>query len=731
MIKLTQLLFKLLISSAIIISGFFAVATPASANITATCNNAVLSANVITGASSSIARFAYSETYDTLARAGGIRTPIFYFRAGGNFPFEQPIQNLSENTTYYYQLRVSPVNSRNPLTIRSFTTPACGQIIVQPPVIQNPTVNISASPTSIAYNGTSTITWNSTNATSCSASGGVNGWSGSKSTSGTFYTGALTNNETYNITCSNSAGSANGSTIVNVDNNQNNLQPSVNIYADDSDINSGDSTRIHWDSTNADYCSAGGGTNGWSGSKNTSGSFSTGSLNSDETYRITCYNNNNSDNDSVTVYVNNNNNNNNNNNEPSITTENATNISTGNATLNGWVNGNNSSVRAWFEYGTNTNLGSSTSQSFYGSGSSSYTRNISGLYSNTTYYFRAVAENSQDTVYGNIFSFNTSNNFYNNPVVTNYQPTVVISTDQTNIPFNSATNVRWNTTNATSCYASGGSSGWAGVKNIGLGFFNTGLLSKTETYTITCSNNIGSSTDSATVNVRGQIITTSNPIKPTPTSLVLMTSSVNHNQSIVPTLDNTRPHPGDEINYTVGYQNIGTGAITNLILQISLPQEVSYVSSNGNNPNVFGNNLVFNLGTLQANNQGTIEIKLLVRSDAPAGTNLNFPATLSYVDPSNHPQSVSANTYAQIWSESVLPSVNGSASLGANVFSAGFLPTDLFGWLLLIILMLLLIFMAKYLLNPDRFSYFRKQTVTTLEDHTLGKGKKTTTTTTQ
>jgi uncharacterized repeat protein (TIGR01451 family) len=298
----------------------------------------------------------------------------------------------------------------------------------------------------------------------------------------------------------------------------------------------------------------------------------------------------------------------------------------------------------------------------------------------------------------------------------------VVYSDQTNVAYNGSATIRWITTNATSCYASGGSVGWAGAKSIGPGSFYTGSLTSSKTYTLTCSNSFGSAVDSETITVRGQTITTTNP-KPAPSSYVLITSSVDRNQPIVPTIDNTRPRPGDEINYTVSYQNIGNASITNLSLLIYLPSEVNYVSSTPNNPNISGNTLIFNLGTLKANGQGTVTIKTRVRDNIPAGTNLNFPATLSYTDPSGQSQSVSANVSAQIWSEPVNEEESEvNAFLGANVFGAGFLPTNLLGWLLLISLILILVFLAKYLFFDPSYA---KTTVVVDQPS----GKKTTTTT--
>ena len=189
-----------------------------------------------------------------------------------------------------------------------------------------------------------------------------------------------------------------------------NQSPTVTIYVDDTSISYNHTTVIRWYSDYADYCTASGGTNGWSGRKSTSGSFNTGSLTSDKTYRISCRNNDGSDSDSITVYVGNRNTNNYQNNsqsEPTSTTISATNIDTNSATLNGKVNGNGHSANVWFEYGTSVNLGSATSQSSYSSGTNNYSKTISNLSPNTIYYYRAIAENTSWRNLGSILTFKT------------------------------------------------------------------------------------------------------------------------------------------------------------------------------------------------------------------------------------------------------------------------------------------------------------------------------------
>jgi len=73
-------------------------------------------------------------------------------------------------------------------------------------------LSLSASPTSITQGNSSTISWTSINATSCTAS---NGWSGSKATSGSQSVSPLTAT-TYTLTCTGNGGNTSQSVTVNL-----------------------------------------------------------------------------------------------------------------------------------------------------------------------------------------------------------------------------------------------------------------------------------------------------------------------------------------------------------------------------------------------------------------------------------------------------------------------------------------------------------------------------------
>ncbi len=96
----------------------------------------------------------------------------------------------------------------------------------------------------------------------------------------------------------------------------------------------------------------------------------------------------------------------------SITTTNAINITSSSAILNGLVNGTNLystyNLETWFQYGTSTNFEYSTTHINSNSGYANYSANVANLSPNTTYYFRAVAQNPQGVIYGNTSSFRTN-----------------------------------------------------------------------------------------------------------------------------------------------------------------------------------------------------------------------------------------------------------------------------------------------------------------------------------
>ena len=164
----------------------------------------------------------------------------------------------------------------------------------QPPA-NAPSVTLTANPTSVVAGNASSLSWSSTNATSCVASGA---WNGTRSTSGTLSTGPLSSTSTYTLTCSNPAGARSASATVTV--NQPAPTPTVTLTAAPTTVTVGSSATLSWTSSNATACTASG---AWSGNRSTSGSASTGPLSATSSYTLTCSNSSGSSSSTQTVNV--------------------------------------------------------------------------------------------------------------------------------------------------------------------------------------------------------------------------------------------------------------------------------------------------------------------------------------------------------------------------------------------------------------------------------------------
>ena len=154
-----------------------------------------------------------------------------------------------------------------------------------------PTVTLTAASSSIAYNGSTTLTWSTTYATSCVATGGSSYWNGSSLATTTTHwsTGISTTTYNYIINCTGPGGSASASTTVTVGVAP---APTLILTANPSSVAYGSTSIISWSSANTDSCLAGGtDLTYWFGSSTApTGSWTTENLTESQTYSLTCTN---------------------------------------------------------------------------------------------------------------------------------------------------------------------------------------------------------------------------------------------------------------------------------------------------------------------------------------------------------------------------------------------------------------------------------------------------------
>jgi hypothetical protein len=111
---------------------------------------------------------------------------------------------------------------------------------------------LTADPNTVTSGGTTTLTWSSTGATSCTAGANSLGFDTGNTTSGSDATTALTTNTTFTVSCTGPGGTAtaNASVTVQIPN------PTVTLTANPTTVSDNGTTTLTWSSTNATVCTA-------------------------------------------------------------------------------------------------------------------------------------------------------------------------------------------------------------------------------------------------------------------------------------------------------------------------------------------------------------------------------------------------------------------------------------------------------------------------------------------
>jgi uncharacterized repeat protein (TIGR01451 family) len=431
-------------------------------------------------------------------------------------------------------------------------------------------------------------------------------------------------------------------------------------------------------------------------------------LRSDTTYffRAVAENDEGTDEGSILSFRTDDDNNNNNGDQPTVTTRSATDVSTSSATLRGEVDGNDSDTEVWFEWGRDrSDLSEETSREDTGSGSEEFDKHISGLRSDTTYYFRAMAENDEGTDEGSILSFRTDNSGNNSndegnitAVTTPATPVFSTSASLNSLilnPDNSSADAwfEWGTTlglgNQTNRVPIGSSDSVRHTDTL------TGLRAGTLYYFRAVAENSSERSVGSTLS----FVTSGANIVQNPTTIVRnVTTVVNNgtgrNSLVTLTIDGGSEFitTNESREYHVTWKNISSQTLKNVVVRVLLPRSMTFAAASDGTFSDSDNALAFDIGTLSPNESGDLTLLARTGSILKDGELLVVVADLVYTNPAGVQDDVLAYATHKVY----LP----GSVLGASVFGAGFLPNSLFGWLLLLILLLILVLLIRYLSNP-------------------------------
>ena len=205
----------------------------------------------------------------------------------------EAVSNLTE--TQVYSLSCSGSGGSTVRDVQITVEQSDGIVVTAShPPASAPLLSLSASPATIAAGESSTLSWGSTGASECTASGA---WSGTKPTSGSEALSNVTETRVYSLSCTGSGGSTFRDVQITVEQLG---EVAVSLQASATEVRVGAQIDLTWSSENAEQCSASG---DWSGNQLLQGTHTTAALSGDATFRLTCTGGGNSAMGIVTVTV--------------------------------------------------------------------------------------------------------------------------------------------------------------------------------------------------------------------------------------------------------------------------------------------------------------------------------------------------------------------------------------------------------------------------------------------
>lgn len=394
--------------------------------------------------------------------------------------------------------------------------------------------------------------------------------------------------------------------------------------------------------------------------------------------------------------------------EPDVSTRSATNITETAATLRGEVDGNGRSTRVWFEYSDDRDDIASdeeTDEENVGSGNETFSERVTGLRRNTTYYFRAIAENSEGIDRGAILSFRTGedDDGFNDD---DFDAPTAVTTPATGIGSTSAVlnSLILTSDNNTDTWFEWGPTPSLGrttsaIRVPSSSFRHAAAITGLAPNTTYFFRAVAENDDWRNVGVSLAFTTTSGSVAGTST-VVRNTTIVNRTTGddslVMLTLDCGSEFitENERRECLVKWDNTSGVTLRDVVLQVLLPKRMSFEAASDGDIENDENTLAFDIGTLRTDDDG--ELAFIMRTDSVIEDEglMVVVAQMVYTDPDGVTGDALAYSSHRTYSD-------GSA-LGAFALGAGFLPDTLFGWLLLIILILLLLVLARQFANSSR-----------------------------
>jgi hypothetical protein len=523
--------------------------------------------------------------------------------------------------------------------------------------------SFTASPNSVNSGYFSTLNWNTTNCNYVRIVGGnIN--QNNLNADGSKSTGALYSDTTFTLTAYGNNGSVTSTVTVDVNGNNNDDCEIDSFYASPDEIEEGEDTTLYWQTTDCDdvYISNG------IGNVNDDGSEDTDDLYEDETYTITATGNNSSDSKTITVRVDEDNN------------DDDCEIDDFYASPSSVSYGDDTKL-----YWETTDCDDVYISNGVGNVDDDGDERVDNIYSTTTFTITAHGDNGSDS--DSVTVYVKQAPVYENTSVTTLGVQNVTKTtadlagvlvytgnQTTNVWFEYGTTPNLgNVTTQTAFYSSINT---PFTKSI------SGLTPDTLYYFKAIANNQNGRTEGVVRNFRTSGATSTNT-----NTVVYVNSGTGEsllNLDITSAFENVGV--GEQYDIDIAYENTSsTVTARDTTLNIVLPKNLVFQRISRGEYNLRDHTIFVDLEDVSPKEKGEITLQVVVGSKAQSGELLVTIGTLNYEKNSKKEEVIDILTNK----------VTEGSSLGAFALGTGFWPNTLIGWLILLVIFLMIIYIAN------------------------------------
>lgn len=398
----------------------------------------------------------------------------------------------------------------------------------------------------------------------------------------------------------------------------------------------------------------------------------------------------------------------------SVSTNNATNVGNNEATLRGSIDdAGGQNIRRYFEWGTSSsNLYQTTTLSGTVGYAGSFSAVINNLNSNSTYYYRACAEqtNNGNRTCGVIRNFTTSGSSSNNTNTNNNIQSSILTTEASGITANGAilNGVVVNSGGSQTVYFEWGTTTGLGrvtsskVVSGGQSIVSTqlsGLVSGQPYFFRLVSSNgdrgdfksfITSKATTSGTSTSGTTNTNTSTSKP---NTNIINSGEYLNVDLV--ADRKEAKRGDVVTFTASYENLSNTELKNTVITVQFPEGVEAVST-GLGSIVSSQKIELVIPGMIAKSKGTFPVQAKIGNKVA-----NQQFVVNVIEATyNHP--MNANTQINTLDYAIIKVIGSSSVLSAGVGSAGtFFPHTFLGWMILVLLIIILVYLARVLYKKN------------------------------